>query len=426
MASIAVLNTVFSATTEKFSAGTRVATRDAMMFGARVDQLNIKLKEMESHSGLGAFAEKSGLKTLFGGGIAKAIGGFGLQGAAIAAGFKLLDAGMDKAGQGAEFLIQKLTGTNSIEMAMGRIDALIRNGATGWDNYATNLKHANEASRALAESTTVLDRNIKTMTEKRDAANKSFKETMNPDESSPAIKAQKEQLEAAKTAEKQASEQVKKLIAQAGKVPRKDTDKFLQNLHSAEGDVKRAQRQQADAQRKIDALAAKEKADAEAKAKQEQLDKEFNEHWAMQRALQKEQEEENERIGRQMQQQEEQEFRGRQQRAEAIRKDIQSPLEAFEEKMRMIQGALDFGDISQEQFDAAKAKELAALNSSLPDSNRRAGLVEFGSQAAFAAMADTPMHKTEKEILAEAEKQTELQKQMVEKFANTGVVVANF
>lgn len=109
-----------------------------------------------------------------------------------------------------------------------------------------------------------------------------------------------------------------------------------------------------------------------------------------------------------------------------IRDSQESPLDRYLKTVQELRSLFFSGKISQDELVSARVKALQELNGTLPqaDPNRRAKAIEFGTAEAFSAQrrGDTPQHKTEKEILAEAQKQTEFQKQLVANFKASGVV----
>lgn len=105
----------------------------------------------------------------------------------------------------------------------------------------------------------------------------------------------------------------------------------------------------------------------------------------------------------------------------ALTLDMQTPLEEFEKRMHELD-ALRLGGLDDKTFNRAKNKALVDLQESLPDTNRRAAALEFGTSAAFSAQLNKP-RPTEKDILTEARKQTAIMEKQLDHFAKTGEVV---
>lgn len=107
--------------------------------------------------------------------------------------------------------------------------------------------------------------------------------------------------------------------------------------------------------------------------------------------------------------------------SKALKDDMQTPLEAFEKRMHELE-ALQLGGLDDKTFNRARNKALVELQESLPDPNRRAAALEFGTSAAFSAQLNKP-RPTEKEILDAARRTNELLQKQLDAAAKEGTVV---
>lgn len=117
----------------------------------------------------------------------------------------------------------------------------------------------------------------------------------------------------------------------------------------------------------------------------------------------------------------------RQDTARSLIESAMSPLERYQKAIADIESLRGMPGITEDILANAKFEELKKLQSTLEssDPNRRARTVEFGTSEAYRRQLDrdSPQLKTEKEILAEAKKQTDIQRQQLQHFQQTGEVV---
>ncbi len=109
-----------------------------------------------------------------------------------------------------------------------------------------------------------------------------------------------------------------------------------------------------------------------------------------------------------------------------VKEDNLTPLKKYEETLAKLQAMQLTGKITPDEFVNAKITALKELGNAItPDPNRRASLQEFGTQAAFTSQLGGDPKRTEKEILASAKRQEELQKKAIAAFKERGEVVFN-
>jgi hypothetical protein len=95
-------------------------------------------------------------------------------------------------------------------------------------------------------------------------------------------------------------------------------------------------------------------------------------------------------------------------------------------KFNDIDAALKAAGNTLSGADSARIRmtALQSLAAELPDPNRRAAALEFGTSSAFSAQLDKPREMTEKQILEQLKEQTRIQEEQLKAYQTTGQIVA--
>jgi hypothetical protein len=117
-------------------------------------------------------------------------------------------------------------------------------------------------------------------------------------------------------------------------------------------------------------------------------------------------------------------------RAASAIDSVASPLEKFEKAMADLEALKNVGAIDEQTFLRAQMEQLNQLdqaNGTNAQEQRIVG-VERGSAEAFRRERgkDTPEHKTQKQILDEAKRQSKLQEDQLKALKENGTVTASF
>lgn len=108
---------------------------------------------------------------------------------------------------------------------------------------------------------------------------------------------------------------------------------------------------------------------------------------------------------------------------DSVTSSLTTPLDDYMKRLGEIDTALNNNKISKEQAKMASLLALQNLGGAvLPDANRKAGAIEFGSREAFSAQHSQPKEVTQKMILEAAQAQVQVLRDMSKKLDETGVV----
>ena len=109
-------------------------------------------------------------------------------------------------------------------------------------------------------------------------------------------------------------------------------------------------------------------------------------------------------------------------KAKGIIESTKSPAEVFQKKLDDLTMLKSVGAIDEKTFQRARMSEFSAMAGKMPDPNRKAAALEFGTAADFSARNADQRQTTEKDILAELKRQTTIQDLQLKAFAEGGVV----
>lgn len=102
---------------------------------------------------------------------------------------------------------------------------------------------------------------------------------------------------------------------------------------------------------------------------------------------------------------------------------IRTPMDDYRNSLAEIETALGANKISEAQAGKARLLAIQKLRDTLPDLNRNAGAIEFGSREAFSAQNAQPRETTQKEILRAAQRTADIAQLQLDHFTKTGEVV---